>query len=233
MLIRRTLLSFLGLLGAVGLAACATAAANRSTALPGPTPPCAPDESLIVCADRLASQRITLTPLPPPTLSAEFLTAEAEYQQRLLRQTPTSFSPTPTPTPSYVLLPDAPKGVVLLQSRSLYQERPLFAVTYAEAEWRLEDTDDGPVLVHNTIAGCRLSWLSLPMEMGEAPIIESKELAGYTVEVRKFSRSGTISYGLSIDGSYYLFGLFFAPTALSECQAAGETVLHTFRLVSD
>jgi len=195
------------------------------------TVPCNPDESSIVCQDRLASQRIP--PLPPPTLSAEFLTAEAEYQQWLLRHTPTPFPPTSTPTPSYVLLPGTEKGTVLRQSCSPYQERPLFAIVYAEAAWRLEDTAEGPILVHNTIAGCRLLWLGLPAEMAEAPLIEQKELAGYTVEVRKFRRSGTIAYGFAIDRSYYPFGLFFSSHGMNECQAAGETVLNTFRVVPD
>jgi hypothetical protein len=210
----------------------AVLAENRRGGVVSPdTVPCDPDESSIVCQDRLASQR--LTPLPPPTLSAEFLTAEAEYQQWLLRHTPTPFPPTSTPTPSYVLLPGAEKGTVLLQSRSLYQERPLFAIAYAAAAWRLEDTDEGPVLVHNTIAGCRLLWLALPTEMAEAPVIEQKELAGYTVEVRTFRRSGTIAYGFSTDRGYYSFGLFFPSHALGECQTAGETVLNTFRMVPD
>lgn len=233
----KTLSMLLGILCAAVLSACVTGDVNQPTSSVQAvssstvTSPCAPHESQIVCEDRLASQRIT--PLPSPTLSVEFLTAEAEYQQRLLRQTPTSFPPTPTPTPSYVLLPGAQKGMMLLRSHSLYQERPLFEMTYAEAAWRLEDTNDGPVLVHNTITGCRLLWLALPTEMAEAPVIEQKELAGYTVEVRKFSRSGTIAYGFSIDRGYYPFGLFFPSLAMNECQAAGETVLNTFRVVSD
>jgi hypothetical protein len=233
----KTLLTLFGILWAAVLSACATGDVNQLTASaqavssPTVTSPCDPHESQIVCEDRLASQRITS--LPPPTLSAEFLTAEAEYQQRLLRQTPMPFPPTPTPTPSYVLLPGVQKGMVLLRSHSIYQERPLFEIAYAEEAWRLEDTDDGPVLVHNTIEGCRLLWLLLPTEMAEAPIIEQKELAGYSVEVRKFGQSGTISYGFSIDRSYYPFGLFFLPNAMNECQAAGETILNTFRVMLD
>lgn len=222
---------------AVALSACTTAnntsptASGQLVVSPTPTPLCEPYESSIVCKDRLASQRIT--PVPPNTPSAVFLTAEAEYQQWLAQVTPTPWPPAPTPTPSYVLLPGLQAGALVLRSRSLYQEHPLFELVYAEEAWRLEDTDDGPVLVHNTIENCRLLWMSSPIDTPETPIIKQKKLAGYQIEVYEFHQTGVVSYGFSIDKNYYSFILYATGNSWNECQTAVETVLNTFRLVPD
>lgn len=241
----RKLLILLSMLLASTASACTTVGntnrpieSERVISPSPPTPICEPYESEIVCQDRWASQRIT--PLPPHTPSASFLTAEAEYRQLLVqltltpRPTPTS---TPTPTPSFLVLPGQKEGMWVYRGRSAYQERPLFEVEYAEDAWRLGETDSGPVLVHNTIEGCRLFLMGVGMEMKEAPIIMQQELAGYPVEVREFRRTGTISYGFSINGSYYSFALYFLPSAakniVEECRSASEIVLDTFRLMQE
>lgn len=198
---------------------------------PEPTATCAPDESWLVCQDRLASQRIT--PGPPHTPSAVFLTAEAEYRQRLAQATPTPWPPTPTPTPSFVLLPGSQKGMALYRGRSVYQERPLFAVEFAQNTWRLEVIADEPVLVHQTLADCRLFLMAGGMGMKETPVITATELGGYSTEVREFRQTGMISYGLSINGSYYAFGLYAAPDIMASCRADAEAVLDTFRLMAE
>jgi hypothetical protein len=240
----KTFLLLLSMLTAGVVAACATAEVNRPTVLlqaqatstPTPTIVCDPSESRIVCEDRLASQKIT--PLPPPQLSAEFLTAEAEYQQNLLKWTPTPEPPTPTPIYfPYLLTPHPQEDLLIFRGRSAYQEHPRFEVTFDSKLWRLEDSEEGPVLIHNTIEGCRVVLMAIGRGMIEMPTILQKELAGYPVEVREFRQSGFISYGFSIDEGYYPFLLSFMPganeSAARECQVAGEAVLDTFRLAPD
>jgi hypothetical protein len=209
--------------------------AERVISPPPPTVTCEPGESRIVCEDRWASQRIT--PLPPHTPSASFLTAEAEYRQSLVRLTLTPEPPTPTPTPSWLVLQGQKEGMLLYRGRSAYQEHPRFEIEYAEDKWRLEGIHSDPVLVHNTIEGCRLFLRAGGMGMKEAPIIMQQEFAGYLVEVREFRQTGVISYGFSIDRSYYAFVLFFPPSAaqsvIAECRSAGEIVLDTFRLIQE
>lgn len=225
---------FVFVLVACTLAACGTG--TRETPIgsipsPEPTATCAPDESWVVCQDRLASQRIT--PGPPPTPHPVFLTAEAEYRQRLAQATPTPWPPTPTPTPSFVLLPASREGMTLYRGRSAYQERPLFTVEFARNTWRLEVIADKPVLVHQTLAGCRLFLMDGGMGVKETPVITAAELGGYPAEVREFGQTGVISYGLSINGSYYLFRLDFAPDIMAFCRADAEAVLDTFRLAAE
>lgn len=238
----QNLLILLSMLLAFTASACTTVGnANRpieSKRIISPSPPvaiCEPGDPRIVCEDRWASQRIT--PLPPHTPSASFLTAEAEYGQLLGQLTLTPAPPTLTPTPSFLLLRGQKDGIMLYRGRSAYQERPLFEIEYAEETWRLEETNSGPVLVHNTIEGCQLFLEAGGMGMKEAPIITQQELAGYPVEVRKFRQTGRVSYGFSIGRSYYGFDLFFPPSAaesvIAGCRSAGEIVLDTFRLIQE
>lgn len=239
----RTFLLFLCVLAAGAATACAPAEVNhpavllqaQTTLTPTSTIVCGPSESRIVCEDRLASQ--TITPLPPPTLSAEFLTAEAEYQQNLLEWPPTPEPPITTPTPSYLLAPHSQEGLLIFRGRSAYQEHPRFEVTFDSNLWRLEEHEEGPVLIHRTIEGCRLVLMAIGRGMIEMPTILQKELAGYPVEVREFRQSGLISYGFSMEQAYYGFGLQIPPdagdSAVKECQVSGERVLDTFRLAPE
>lgn len=126
---------------------------------------------------------------------------------------------------------------MLFRGRSSYQELPRFEVAYPENVWRMVATDDGPVLVHSRITGCKLSLMAMGMGMPEAPQISQQELAGYTAEVRSFPHSGLISYGISAADGYYLFGIMLPENTgratLTACQAAGEAVLNTFQLEQD
>jgi hypothetical protein len=239
----KTLLLFLCVLAAGAITACATAEVNRPTVLsqaqttstPTSTIVCDPSESRIVCEDRLASQKIT--PPPSPKLNAEFLTAEAEYHQKLLEWTPTPEPPITTPTPSYLLAAHPQEGLLIFRGRSAYQEHPRFEVTFDSHAWQLEDSQEGPVLIHHTVEGCRVVLMAIGRSMMEMPTIMQKELAGYPVEVRKFRQSGLISYGFSIERAYYAFVLLIPPdaddSAVKECQISGETVLDTFRLAPE
>ncbi|HHW88299.1 MAG TPA: hypothetical protein GX400_19100 [Chloroflexi bacterium] len=239
----KTLLLFLCVLVAGATTACAMNEVNRptvlsqaqTTATPTPTIVCDPSESRIVCEDRLASQKIT--PPPPPELSAEFLTAEAEYQQNLLEWTPMPEPPITTPTPSYLLTPHPQEGLLIFRGRSAYQEHPRFEVTFDSNLWRLEEYEEGPVLIHRTIEGCRVVLMAIGRGMIEMPTILQKELAGYSVEVREFHQNGLISYGFSVERAYYAFVLLFPSdtddSAVRECQVSGEAILDTFRLAPE
>lgn len=142
-----------------------------------------------------------------------------------------------TPTPSFVLLSGEKQGVTHFRGRSGYQEHPLFEVMFADIIWRLEDTIDGPVLIHTIIDGCKLHLQAGGIGMTEAPIITQLELAGYPVEAREFRQSRLLSYGFSAGGGYYAFRLDM-PQGVStsdvvKCRTDGEMVIDTFLLVAN
>ena len=191
----------------------------------------------IVCRDAEASKHIT--PVPPSTPSPEFLEQERQYRERL--ETATAEAPritptaTPSATPTATPIPAGREGFVLFRGRSGYQERPLFQLAYATDQWRLEDT----TLAHRQLPSCAL-WLNAPTGEARGPmIVDQVELAGYTWTTRSFPQEGFVSYGLDVDGDYYLFFLlnYFEEDstveAISKCQSAAEAVLDTFEIVDD
>lgn len=189
----------------------------------------------IVCRDAEASKHIT--PVPPPTLSPEFLEQERKWREWLETATAVALSITPTATPSATPtatpIPAGREGFVFFRGRSAYQERPLFQVSYAIAQWKLEDT----TLEHRRISGCKL-WLTAGgMGVRGPMVVDRVELAGHTWGTKSFPQEGIISYALDIEGNYYLFVLNFSRDSeagvASECQAEAEAVLDTFEIVDD
>ncbi len=235
--------ALLGILVMVGVAACAVVGEDQpAQATPTliettPTSICGPGKSDIACEDRAAATALSLTPLPPPTLSAEFLTAEAEYRAQLSRQPPTAWPPAATPTPSFTISSGPEEGTVIYQGRSSYQEQPRFEIVYRENIWRMAGTAAEPTLAHRAIIGCEIGLMPIGMGMAEAPEISQQELAGYSAEVRGFPKSGLISYGFNAAGGYYLFRILLpgidTSASLDECRADGEAVLNTFKLKQD
>ncbi len=176
----------------------------------------------------------TVTEAAPPTLSATFLTAEAEYNGTLQASSPTPPPPpSSTPTPFYSI-ETAPQNAALqrYEGHSIYQERPRFQVTFDPAMWQAVET----ILQHQQLTGCTLDLYAFsgerrgPMEELQVPLGDT------TWRVRIFPSEGAISYsGSTEELATFLFGVHYPPAggsaAETACRSAAEEVLKTFALV--
>lgn len=177
---------------------------------------------------------LTVTEAVLPTLSATFLTAEAEYNETLQASSPTP-SPTPssTPTPFYAV-ETAPQNAELqrYEGYSIYQETPRFQVIFDPAIWQAIET----MLQHQQITDCTLDLFAFPSER-RGPMEERQVQWNDTIwRVRSFPSGGMISYSASTkELATFLFGVHYPPTGGSAvetaCRAAAEEVLKTFEVV--
>jgi len=194
-----------------------------------------PSETLdLVSRDATTAVQVLLTAtlLPPPTLSAEFLEQERQYQEWMQTRvaegvlTPT-VTPTGTPTPTPI--PANTPGYFIFQGEEGLGNA-IFRVTYAADEWELENA----TLMHRRLLDCNFNLDPLAGGVPGPRIDSEIELAGFQWSTRYFPSVKRSSYELDLGEHYFFFGLSFSPNveegAMEKCQSAAEKVIGTFEL---
>lgn len=184
----------------------------------------------------LASQQASSIPATShPTVSSSFLTEEAKYN---VSHKAEPFTPTPHPLPSptsaaAVVATTQGTNLQVVEGESGYPGSPRYQVAFAPQVWSLVDSR----LQHQTIDDCALQLHTIAGEESGSVQRSKAHLGGYLWEVRNFLDAGVISYYTSTDkGEAFLFMMTYPKKMASDtnnpCQAAGEVVLNTFKLLS-
>lgn len=205
----------------------------------------------IVCRDATSVALLTLTPLPPRTVTHNpvYYTQEALSRARMTREASYTKTPTPNPTPTFTPIPSDRPGFAIYQGWCFVAATappPLFRLTYAIEQWQLEDapawkysnTGLGPSdLRRRHAVGCVLHLATLPGEFAEPITGDEVSLAGYTWERMFVADENMNSYSLTLGRDWYGFQLDLPVDASAadvlQCQSGAEAVIDTFRLVEE
>lgn len=214
------------------LAACA---ADQSPVPASPLLTSTVKAVLVQTATPVAILSATPRPTSHPTVSASYLTSEAEHQRRLHEES----SPTPiplstaTPTPFYLVMP-APQATnqLIFEGSSVYQETPHFQVIFDSMQWFAVER----VLHHQQLTDCTLDLYAMSGET-QGPMQETQmRLPNATWTVRSFPAAYLISYyGVTPQQASYLFRVNYGAgadeTAIAACRSAAEAVIATFTVL--
>ncbi len=193
----------------------------------------------IVARDATAAAQ--LTPGPRATYAPEMQTQEAVYYRGLETATAVALltppPPIQPPIPAAMPIPAGQPGYALFRGSSVYQERPLFELTYDLAQWALQsdETTQQRWLQHLHLPGCALDLRVGGIGMGGATVVDWPVLGGYQWLRTAWPASHLVSYGLDLDGGYYLLRVRYAAEASREdaaaCRSTAELVLDTFKVL--
>lgn len=119
---------------------------------------------------------------------------------------------------------------------NVYGNSPLFRVRYADNEWFLEDSHDGPdypQLTHRTILECHLLLKAGPREdfyVGKTTLSHREWQIGRPHE-------SYLRYSTTADGHYYIFNIKLPAEPANNdrqlCQERVEAVLDTFTILQE
>ena len=140
---------------------------------------------------------------------------------------PTAVIPTATP------LPSEQEALALFRGASVYQETPLFEVTYPVAQWKLAET----ALAHQLVPDCKLELTAGGRGMPGPGVVDEQTFGGRTWRVTSWPDLGEAAYALDAEEGYYLMALTYPPdadaAAIAACRAAADAVMDTFALAAE